>query len=147
MNSRTCATAGNISSTLRMLVTCSIMSKRFSPASASKVASQTPSLSLRNLLCTFPLKFSTCINSNQDFTLCRSDNKSQLQSTTGYILCTGKDRLSSSLAKAVDPTAIDCNLWMIILWTAKSMLYAFPGSQLDKGLAKYKDFIPLNGDT
>lgn len=56
----TCATAGSISSKLRMAVALSVRSSRLRPASASSVAEHTPSDSLRMRLCTLPRKFSTC---------------------------------------------------------------------------------------
>jgi hypothetical protein len=57
---RAWATAGSISSKLRMAVAFSSRSSRLRPASASSVAEHTPSDSLRMRLCTLPRKFSTC---------------------------------------------------------------------------------------
>mmetsp|Transcript_43254 Transcript_43254/g.74674 ORF Transcript_43254/g.74674 Transcript_43254/m.74674 type:complete len:250 (+) Transcript_43254:850-1599(+) len=53
------ATAGSISSNSSTLVATSSMSMRLRPARASRVASTTPSSSLRSRVCTFPRKFTT----------------------------------------------------------------------------------------
>lgn len=56
----TWATAGSMSSVLRMLVSLSSMLRRLSPANASSVASTTFSFSLRRRVCTLPRKLTTC---------------------------------------------------------------------------------------
>mmetsp|Transcript_33342 Transcript_33342/g.79059 ORF Transcript_33342/g.79059 Transcript_33342/m.79059 type:complete len:355 (+) Transcript_33342:217-1281(+) len=52
-------TAGSISSSERMLVMASVMSRRLRPASARRVASTVPSSSFLSRVCTFPRKFTT----------------------------------------------------------------------------------------